>query len=508
MIESRRFPPIFWLIIIVSPLLIMGVLTITVLLPTLKDPNSKIYSSSLGYPSLKRLVGQPIKVESVAVGQQQISTGLAASGESIALEEVTFGPLVSGTVRSIEVKEGAWVRQGQPLLKIEAQPFEERVETARNNLADAESTLSKLSNTYEKKVAELTYRVKTAQQQLKITQNQNQLSPDVYREKVARLQTSLKVSEEKLAVAKQRWENMQTLSQQGAIAQNQLLDAQETYLARQEELNIAQQNLALARSGQEQDSLTEQQSYATRKQELSDAQQELAQTRTNLAQDIATARIRVSNQKIALAQAIRSLEQTVLRASTDGLVSRVRVHVGEIANVQTPAFTLTENVVFKAFIDQARLNAVKVGDGAIVRLVAYPGQSFAGKVINLNPTVETDSGRFGAGGANRQYTYSAWIALESLTMPPGLQGYAEFGQTSVSMVIPESAVTHLSAGEGMVMVVEQGQGVIRRVKLGRRLENRREVLSGLGLGEQVVVTAKGLNPGDRLKVIASEGSNG
>jgi HlyD family secretion protein len=65
-------------------------------------------------------------------------------------------------------------------------------------------------------------------------------------------------------------------------------------------------------------------------------------------------------------------------------------------------------------------------------------------------------------------------------------------------MIPESSVTHLSAGEGMVMVAEAGKAVVKKVKLGRTFDNQREVLEGLKPGEQVVPSPRALNPGDRL----------
>ena len=84
-------------------------------------------------------------------------------------------------------------------------------------------------------------------------------------------------------------------------------------------------------------------------------------------------------------------------------------------------------------------------------------------------------------------------------MAPGLQGYVQFDQGRKSMVIPESAVIHLSAGEGMVMLAESGKAVVRKVKLGRTFDSQREVLEGLALGDRVVLSPKSLNPGDKLE---------
>jgi HlyD family secretion protein len=81
-----------------------------------------------------------------------------------------------------------------------------------------------------------------------------------------------------------------------------------------------------------------------------------------------------------------------------------------------------------------------------------------------------------------------------------LQGYVQFEKGKTSLAIPENAVTHLSAGESLVMVAESGQAVVKKVKLGRVFENQREVLEGLKPGEQVILNSRALSPGDRLLI--------
>jgi HlyD family secretion protein len=191
----------------------------------------------------------------------------------------------------------------------------------------------------------------------------------------------------------------------------------------------------------------------------------------------------------------------------DGLVSRVFIHSGEVAAPRNSLVKMTQDVVFKAYIDQAKLNAINLGDVATLRLVSYPGRAFQARVIRLNPTGETEAVRPGRVGIDRQYTYSVWVAVEGLQMPRGLQGYVQFDKGKTSLVIPESAVTHLSAGEAMVMVAVEGKAAVRKVKLGRIFDNQREVLEGLQPGEQVVLSARALNPGDRLEIAPVEAQN-
>ncbi len=424
--------------LVVAPLSIMGILSVTVLWSALKNPESKFYSSGIGYPALQRLAGKPIEVETVPVVSKTLEDTVAAPGESVALQQVDVRPLVSGPVEKVDVVEGQWVHQGQPLLQLQQNPFENAVSTAHNNVAISEDTLEALQKSAPEQLVELKASVETAREQQ--------------------------------AIAETQFKQLSSLAQEGAIQKIQLYNSKSLYV--------------------------------TSKNNLITQEQTLASTQSNLDQQIKNARLNLENNRIALQNTLRDLNHTVLYASNDGLVSQVNIHSGEVVNTQipTPLITLTQNIVFKAYVDQARLNAVKIGDQATVRLVAYPGRTYQGRVIRLNPTVQTNAVNPPVRvGTDRQYTYSVWIAVDNLQMPPGLQGYVQFSQGKTSLVIPESAVTHLSGGEGMVMVDSVGKAVIKKVKLGRIFDNQREVLEGLTSGEQVVPSPRALNPGDRLE---------
>jgi len=415
----------------------MGILTATVLLPALRNPESKFYTSGLGYPALQRKVGKPIAVQTVTVGLKSLAEGLAAPGESVALQNVEVRSLVSGLVEKVHIVEGQKVRRGDPLIEIQSASFEDAVDTARNNIAMSEAALQSLENSSSQQVSVLKDNVTSLQDRVAISQ--------------AKLEQSL------------------SLSHEGAISQFQLYDSQDIYL--------------------------------TRKRDLYAAQRELARTENELVKQIDSTRLKVKNDQIVLQNALRDLQKTVIYASNDGLISKVNIHAGEIVDARSrdPLVSLTENIVFKSYVDQARLNSVKLGDPASVRFVAYPGRVFRGRVMRVNPSVETDAPRSGKVGTDRQYTYSVWVSVEDLQMPPGLQGYVQFSSENAKLIIPESAVTHLSGGEGLVMVANKGQAVVKKVKLGRISDNQREVVAGLVPGEEVVLSPRALNPGDKLE---------
>jgi len=476
-----------------APVGAMGILSITVLLPALKDPESRFYSSAIGYPAIQRSLGKPIKIPTVEVAAKNLADGVAAPGESVAMQQVEVRSLVSGPVEKVHVIEGQWVHRNQPLLDLQKAPFQDQVNTARNNLATAQKNLQTLQNSAPERLLALRQNVVTAQVRLNEAKTRvheiNNLAQQELKNNVESAQVRLKTAEQKL-------QQVQLLSKQGAMSKFQLYDTQDLYASRKRDLLAAQQGILNTQTQQ----FSNQDFYITRQNELISAQQALQLAQKSLDKDLADARLLMENRKIELQQATRDLSKTTIYASTDGLVSRVNIHSGENIDVRdrTSVFTLTQNVVFKSYIDQARLNAIKLGEQATVHLVAYPGRTFSGRVIQLNPTVETDALSSNKVGVNRQYTYSVWVAVDNLQMPPGLQGYAQFTQSKSSLVIPESSVTHLSAGEGMVMVAEAGKAVVKKVKLGKTFDNQREVLEGLQSGEQLVIFSAGLNPGDQL----------
>jgi HlyD family secretion protein len=479
--------------LVALPLGVMAILSVTILFPALKDPQSRIYYSGIGYPAQQRVAGKPIKVETVPVTSKSLDASLAAVGESVPLQEVDVRSLVSGQVEKVYIAEGQRVRRGQPLLKLQKAPFEDRVNTARNNVAIAEKNLQSLQSSIPERLLSLQENVKTAQTRLYTATTRlktiDALAEQDVKNNVVAAQVRLKTAENKL-------QQLQSLAGEGAVSKFQLYDMQDIYATRKRELVSAQQGVVETENNR----FINQDFQITRQNDLISAQKALELAQKSLDQELSDARLMLENRKIELQEATRDLNRAVIYASTDGLVSRVNIHAGEIVNSlnQDPLLTLTQNNVFKAYIDQARLNAVKVGNKATVRLLAYPGRTFNGRVIQLNPTVETDATKPSKVGIDRQYTYSVWVTVDDLQMPPGLQGYVDFDQSNTRLVIPESSVTHFSAGEGMVMIAEAGKAVVKKVKLGRTFDNQREVLEGLKSGEQVVLFPGALHPGDLI----------
>jgi len=219
MCQNRSPTPLFLILlstVIVVPLGIIGILSITVLLPALRNPESKFYSSKIGYPALQRLNGRPIAVQTVTVKLSNLQEATAAPGESVALQQVEIRPLVSGTVEKTLVVEGQQVRKGQALVQIQQFPFQLAVDTARKNLAIASINFHTEKETIPAQLAVLEGNAEAARRRLSISQSESKL--------------------------------IDTLAREGAISKMQHYDKQALYAERQNDLIAAQQELAVARS--------------------------------------------------------------------------------------------------------------------------------------------------------------------------------------------------------------------------------------------------------------------
>jgi Cu(I)/Ag(I) efflux system membrane fusion protein len=126
------------------------------------------------------------------------------------------------------------------------------------------------------------------------------------------------------------------------------------------------------------------------------------------------------------------------------------------------------------------LAAVRIGQTASVRLTAYPGRTFEGKVTFVYPTVQ-------------QETRTAQVRIELPNrdglLKPDLYGTISIaaGASEPLLTVPDSAV--LDSGTRQAVLVELGEGIFepREVKLGTRGDGYVQVLDGLDEGEKVVV---------------------
>ena len=213
-----------------------------------------------------------------------------------------------------------------------------------------------------------------------------------------------------------------------------------------------------------------------------------AQTRFDTAkaahdQALASARqlradIEAQTSSLRLAQ--RNLRDSVIRAPFEGYVAERLVSQGQYVQPQAPVMRIVRLQPLKltAEVPEKFGPWVQTGRELAVKVDAYPGQVFTGKVVRISPAVNLRS---------RAFAIEGEIPNNDGRLKPGT-----FARVVITTDRVERAVTIPAAavqsryGTNRVFLIQNGQLVGKEVVLGDRLGDRVEVAQGLEAGTQIV----------------------
>ena len=220
------------------------------------------------------------------------------------------------------------------------------------------------------------------------------------------------------------------------------------------------------------------------------------------AEQTANARIAASRASLA-AQQLR-LKYTQVVAPDSGVISARTATVGSVVGVGTELFRMIRQgrLEWRAEVTATELTRIKPGITA--RIVAANGSELTGRVRMIAPTVDAQ-------------TRSALVYVD---LPPAMGAAAPFkagmfasGQfelgTSQAMTVPQQAVT-VRDGFSYVFTLKPDNRVSQlKIKTGRRLGDRIEVIEGLAPDAQIVVSGAGfLNDGDLVRNVPATAEQG
>ncbi len=125
---------------------------------------------------------------------------------------------------------------------------------------------------------------------------------------------------------------------------------------------------------------------------------------------------------------------------------------------------------------------VKVGMPVDISLDIYPGETFDGRVSLIYPALDAQT---------RTFTVEVTVPNSSERLRPGMYARAEFLMgTKDGIMVPDIAVQkQFGSAENYVYVVKGGKAERRSVSAGRMVGSMVDILSGVELGEEVIVTA-------------------
>ncbi len=111
---------------------------------------------------------------------------------------------------------------------------------------------------------------------------------------------------------------------------------------------------------------------------------------------------------------------------------------------------------------------------------AYPDRTFTGKVSRISPAVNT---------ATRAFPFEALVPNRDAVLKPGTfaRVHIESGKIDDVLTLPYAAMQY-RYGVNRVFVVDGDKLTARELKVGERLGDRIEIISGVKAGDRVAVT--------------------
>jgi len=183
---------------------------------------------------------------------------------------------------------------------------------------------------------------------------------------------------------------------------------------------------------------------------------------------------------------LKNLNDTRLYAPIGGVLLSKQAEVGEIISAGTPLFVVADirKVKVLAFIPEGELNGLHIGQDANVNITALD-KSFIGKITEVGAVADA---------ASRAFMIKIELDNAGLQVRPGMVAEISIARSSqkTGIQLPPECIINELGNQSYVYVADKvsHKAFKRRVSLGKMMDNKIEILSGLSLGEEVITSGQ------------------
>jgi RND family efflux transporter MFP subunit len=201
----------------------------------------------------------------------------------------------------------------------------------------------------------------------------------------------------------------------------------------------------------------------------------------------------LAQRKSELALARQQLKDTNVIAPLDGIVQEKRTSVGEYLAAGAPVVNIVrmDPLRLRAEIPERESRTVRTGQD--VRVTVDGDQSvYVGKIMRLSPVIAE---------RNRVLMVEADVRNNG-TLRPGSFVRAEIvtNDAKMAVTVPNNTIVTF-AGIEKVIVVQNGKALEKPITTGRRNNEFTEIVSGINVGEKIVVDPGNLQSGQAVEVV-------
>lgn len=268
---------------------------------------------------------------------------------------IAVSPTVQGKIRLLPIQEGDRLQKGQLIAQLREEDYQAQVDVAAGavqtiqaELKEAEAELALVREKTQKEVAEATAALCGAQaRQDEAKASLQQASLDY--ERIRKLHRSKTVSSSEMDRAQAAFD----------LSHARLEVAKEVIKENQAKLQIAEANTAEVILKQ---------------------------------QRVESLRGRLEETRAALTAAKLKLDHTTVTSPIDGVVAKKVANIGEVIKVgQTIAVIVDlNNVWVEANLEETKVEHVRLGQTVDVKVDAYPGTKFTGRVVNIGAAAASE----------------------------------------------------------------------------------------------------------------------
>jgi HlyD family secretion protein len=307
---------------------------------------------------------------------------ISVSG-NIELTEVNIAFKVPGRLIELAVGEGAAVKKGDVVARLDREQLERQRDRAQAALAAASSQLAQLYTAIEYQRETIEGQIEQRRAELSQAEAQlRELQAGSRTQEIEHARAAVDAARTEFERAKKDWERAQVLRENDDISSTQYDQFKTRYESAAAVLKQAEQRLALVIEGPRKELIEAAHAQVARAQaglRLAEAQRLELKRRE---QEVEARRADVERARAEAALVESQLADTIVVAPIDGVVLVKAADVGEILAAGTTVVTIGDlaHPWLRGYINEQDLGRVKLGAEVKVTTDSFPGKVYRGRI--------------------------------------------------------------------------------------------------------------------------------
>lgn len=321
---------------------------------------------------------------------------------------IAISPKIQGKISHIFAEEGDTIEKDQVVAELENEEYFAALKKTKSELERTHMEISKEKTQLylvriqvKKRISETKLSISQAEDSLKMAQQEYALQQDVVQKEINKARANFmvakaRVTEEhaRLQEANRDFERAKKLFEKGIISESRIENAETNYSAAQsvykatkEKQRSAESHLELAQAKYRSiEPLGERIHIAEKAFKKAQLELDLATKERKLIKHqeqkimVLEARAKEVKELVKLAQI--DLQETIIKSPIKGILSKKVSNSGEVVQPGQPIVFVNdpEDIWIEANIEETKIRKIKKGAPVIVKVDAYPGRKFNGKV--------------------------------------------------------------------------------------------------------------------------------